>query len=53
MDRVYRIGQKLPVIVYRLITCGGVEEKIYRRQVFKNSLINQTVGQKEDPIRLE
>lgn len=24
--------------VYRLITCGTVEEKIYRRQVFKGSL---------------
>lgn len=31
--RAYRIGQKRPVIVYRLITCGTVEEKIYRKQV--------------------
>lgn len=27
------------VVVYRLITCGSVEEKIYRRQVFKASCI--------------
>lgn len=26
------------VVVYRLITCGTVEEKIYRRQVFKGGL---------------
>lgn len=25
-------------MVYRLITCGSVEEKIYRRQVFKGGL---------------
>lgn len=26
------------MVVYRLITCGTVEEKIYRRQVFKGGL---------------
>lgn len=31
VDRVFRIGQKRDVIVYRLITMGGIEEKIYRR----------------------
>ncbi|GAA0186472.1 damaged DNA-binding protein [Lithospermum erythrorhizon] len=29
----YRIGQKKDVIVYRLITSGTTEEKIYRKQV--------------------
>lgn len=33
VDRAYRIGQKKDVIVYRLMTCGTVEEKIYRKQV--------------------
>lgn len=33
MDRAYRIGQNKDVIVYRLMTCGTVEEKIYRKQV--------------------
>ncbi|CAL8094902.1 unnamed protein product [Calicophoron daubneyi] len=42
VDRAYRIGQKSDVIVYRLITCGTVEEKIYRRQIFKESIIRQT-----------
>ncbi|XP_040323771.1 DNA excision repair protein ERCC-6-like [Herpailurus yagouaroundi] len=50
VDRVYRIGQKENVVVYRLITCGTVEEKIYRRQVFKDSLIRQTTGDK-NPFR--
>jgi SNF2 family DNA or RNA helicase len=33
VDRAYRIGQSRDVVVYRLMTCGTVEEKIYRRQV--------------------
>ena len=33
VDRAYRIGQKKDVVVYRLMTCGTVEEKIYRKQV--------------------
>ncbi|TGZ62297.1 hypothetical protein CRM22_007509 [Opisthorchis felineus] len=56
VDRAYRIGQKSDVIVYRLLTCGTVEEKIYRRQIFKNSVIRQTTttGQNKadkDPYR--
>ncbi|XP_009981328.1 PREDICTED: DNA excision repair protein ERCC-6-like, partial [Tauraco erythrolophus] len=51
VDRAYRIGQKENVIIYRLITCGTVEEKIYRRQVFKDSLIRQTTGDKKNPFR--
>uniref|UniRef100_A0A4W3GZ54 DNA excision repair protein ERCC-6-like n=1 Tax=Callorhinchus milii TaxID=7868 RepID=A0A4W3GZ54_CALMI len=31
VDRAYRIGQTENVVIYRLITCGSVEEKIYRR----------------------
>ncbi|KAI3429485.1 hypothetical protein D9Q98_005576 [Chlorella vulgaris] len=38
VDRAYRIGQRRDVVVYRLISCGTVEEKIYRRQVFKGGL---------------
>ena len=41
VDRVYRVGQKRNVVVYRLITAGTVEEKIYRRQVFKVSIFKQ------------
>ena len=38
VDRAYRIGQTKDVVVYRLVTCGTVEEKVYRRQVFKGGL---------------
>ncbi|XP_038604542.1 DNA excision repair protein ERCC-6-like [Tachyglossus aculeatus] len=51
VDRAYRIGQKENVVIYRLITCGTVEEKIYRRQVFKDSLVRQTTGDKKNPFR--
>ncbi|XP_036069296.1 DNA excision repair protein ERCC-6-like isoform X2 [Oryzias melastigma] len=51
VDRAYRIGQTENVVIYRLITCGTVEEKIYRRQVFKDSLIQQNTGDKKNPFR--
>ncbi|KAM9743930.1 DNA excision repair protein ERCC-6-like [Menidia menidia] len=51
VDRAYRIGQTQNVVIYRLITCGTVEEKIYRRQVFKDSLIRQNTGDKKNPFR--
>ena len=38
VDRAYRIGQKKDVVVYRLMTCSTVEEKVYGRQVFKSGL---------------
>ena len=51
VDRAYRIGQKKPVVVFRFITCDTIEEKIYRRQIFKKSVINQNNGENDDPIR--
>jgi SNF2 family DNA or RNA helicase len=30
--------QSRDVVVYRLVTCGTAEEKIYRKQVFKGGL---------------
>eukprot|EP01062_Namystynia_karyoxenos_P067253 TRINITY_DN6115_c2_g1_i1.p1 TRINITY_DN6115_c2_g1~~TRINITY_DN6115_c2_g1_i1.p1 ORF type:complete len:918 (+),score=230.17 TRINITY_DN6115_c2_g1_i1:54-2807(+) len=38
VDRAYRIGQRRDVAVYRLVTCGTLEEKVFRRQVFKQTL---------------
>jgi len=51
VDRIYRIGQEKEVVVYRLITCGTVEEAVYRKQVYKSSIIRQTVEKSEDPFR--
>ena len=38
VDRCYRIGQTRDVVVYRFITCGTVEEVIYRKQIFKQGI---------------
>lgn len=37
-ERAWRIGQQREVVVYRLLTRGTIEEKIYHRQVFKQFL---------------
>jgi hypothetical protein len=47
VDRAYRIGQTRNVVIYRLITCGTVEEKIYRKQVFKKGLSIVSNGDEE------
>lgn len=44
VDRAYRIGQTRDVITYRLITCGTVEEKQYRLQVFKGGVTQSVLG---------
>ncbi|CAM0879622.1 unnamed protein product [Alopecurus aequalis] len=45
VDRAYRIGQTKDVIVYRLMTCGIIEEKIYKSQVFKGGLFRAATEQ--------
>lgn len=40
-ERAWRLGQKREVTVYRLITKGTIEEKIYKRQIFKLLLSNR------------
>ena len=43
VDRIFRIGQKKDVIVYRLVTMGTIEEKIYRRQIYKKGMNLATI----------
>ncbi|OOF91339.1 hypothetical protein ASPCADRAFT_154998 [Aspergillus carbonarius ITEM 5010] len=40
-ERAWRLGQKRDVTVYRLMTAGTIEEKIYHRQIFKQFLTNK------------
>jgi hypothetical protein len=51
VDRAYRLGQKRNVVVYRLMTCGAIEEKIYRKQVFKVALTRKVLTNGKNQYR--
>ena len=40
-ERAWRLGQTKSVTIYRLMTSGTIEEKIYHRQIFKQFLTNK------------
>ncbi|KAF0300288.1 DNA excision repair protein ERCC-6 [Amphibalanus amphitrite] len=42
-ERAWRIGQGRHVTIYRLLTAGTIEEKIYHRQIFKQFLTNRVL----------
>uniref|UniRef100_A0A915CHY0 DNA repair and recombination protein RAD54-like n=2 Tax=Parascaris univalens TaxID=6257 RepID=A0A915CHY0_PARUN len=42
-ERAWRIGQQRAVTIYRLLTSGTIEEKIYQRQIFKQFLANRVL----------
>merc|ERR1719410_2488417 len=42
-ERAWRIGQDRQVTIYRLMTSGTIEEKIYHRQIFKQFLVNRVL----------
>ena len=42
-ERAWRIGQQKDVTIYRLLTSGTIEEKIYHRQIFKQYLTNRVL----------
>ncbi|KAK5580828.1 hypothetical protein RB653_000852 [Dictyostelium firmibasis] len=46
MERVWREGQTKPVFIYRLFSTGTIEEKIYQRQLMKESISNSIVDKK-------
>lgn len=50
LHRCYRYGQTKPVYVYRLLTEGTMEEKVYSRSVNKTNLASRVIDNK-DPQR--
>ncbi|KAH9869923.1 hypothetical protein J1614_006844 [Plenodomus biglobosus] len=46
MARIHREGQKLPCKIYRFLIKGGLDEKIYQRQVSKMGLAGAVVDNK-------
>jgi SNF2 family DNA or RNA helicase len=49
-DRVYRIGQKQNVSVYKLVTKGTIEEKIVEMQKRKQGLVKKVVSCDDEAI---
>ncbi|CAO3659842.1 unnamed protein product [Umbelopsis ramanniana] len=49
MARIYRDGQKRTAHVYRLLTTGTIDEKIFQRQLNKSSLSESIMGLGEEP----
>ncbi|ODQ67555.1 DNA repair protein, SNF2 family [Nadsonia fulvescens var. elongata DSM 6958] len=52
LARVWRDGQKKDCFVYRFITTGTIEEKIFQRQSMKQSLSTCVVDEAQDVERL-
>jgi len=50
IDRVHRIGQERPVVVYRLIGAGAIEDKMFRLQIFKRGM-SKTYLEQEQQVR--
>lgn len=48
MARIHRDGQKRPVKIYRFLMAGGMDEKIYQRQVSKMGLADSVVDGKKN-----
>ena len=48
MARIHRDGQKRPVFIYRLLTTGTIDEKIYQRQMTKLSLSDSFMDGRSD-----
>ena len=46
MARIHRDGQKRPCVIYRFLMAGGLDEKIWQRQVTKLGLADSVMEQK-------
>ena len=47
MARIHRDGQKRPCMIYRLLIAGGLDEKIWQRQVTKLGLADSIMDKKK------
>jgi DNA excision repair protein ERCC-6 len=52
-ERAWRLGQKREVVIYRLMTAGTIEEKVYHRQLFKQFLTNKIMKDPEQRTSLK
>lgn len=46
MARIHRDGQKKPCFIYRFVMAGGIDEKIWQRQITKLELASNIMEQK-------
>ena len=51
-ERAYRIGQQRQVTIYRLVTSGTLEEKVYQRQIFKQFLSDNVLANPKQSKRI-
>ncbi|XP_060534164.1 DNA repair and recombination protein RAD54-like [Cylas formicarius] len=51
MARVWRDGQQKPCYIYRFLTAGTIEEKIFQRQAHKKALSSTIVDMNEETAR--
>ena len=47
IERAWRLGQTKPVKIYRLLTTGTIEEKIYRKQLYKQFVSDRVMTDTE------
>lgn len=47
MARIHRQGQQKPVFIYRLLTKGCIDEKIFQRQMMKSNLSEKFLDENE------
>ncbi|MCQ5263737.1 hypothetical protein NE560_11650, partial [Megasphaera massiliensis] len=51
-DRIYRIGQKRNVLIYKLIMEGTIEEKIQKLQAEKMRLCSEILDGHDVPLSM-